>query len=32
MPTQPYKWLFEPEYRVLDLVVPEPAPVATPRG
>lgn len=22
MPTQPYKWLFEPEYHVLDLVVP----------
>lgn len=24
MPAQPYKWLFEPEYRVLDLVVPAP--------
>ena len=22
MPTQPYRWLFEPEYRILDLVVP----------
>ena len=22
MPTQPYRWLFEPEYRVLDLAVP----------
>lgn len=22
MPREPYKWLFEPEYRVLDLVVP----------
>jgi len=25
MPTQPYRWLFEPEYRILDLVVPSPS-------
>lgn len=24
MPTQPYKWLFEPEYHVFDLVIPGP--------
>ena len=29
MPTQPYKWLFEPEYHVFDLVIPGPA---RPRG
>jgi hypothetical protein len=24
MPTEPYRWLFDPEYRVLDLVIPAP--------
>src|SRR5262245_54440257 len=32
MPTAPYRWLYEPEYRVLDLVVPAPGAPATPAG
>jgi len=32
MPREPYRWLFEPEFRVLDLVVPAPdgGPAAAP--
>lgn len=30
MPTQPYRWLFEPEYRILDLVVESPGEPAKP--
>ena len=32
MPREPYKWLFEPQFQVLDLVVPAPSEREAPSG